>query len=72
MNVRTMAEAKMVVISVARSPAESREEQGSSMDFMTASRNGTAIDGEPDRPKQIAKEGNAARQWAWKPRPKTT
>ncbi len=58
-----MAEARMVVISVARSPGESREGQGSSMDFMTASGNETAMDGGPDRPKRIAKEGNEPHQW---------
>lgn len=56
-----MVEARMPAISAARSPAESREGQGSSMDFMTASGNETAMDGGPDRPKRIAKESNRAR-----------
>ncbi len=55
-----MAEARMVVISAARSPAKSREGQGSSMDFMTASRNETAMDGGANRLKQIVKAGNGA------------
>ncbi len=50
------------MISVARSPAESWEGQGSSMDFMTASRNETAMDGGADCPKRIAKEGNGAQR----------